>query len=63
VGNSVARNRIKRAVREWFRQNRSDLEEAMDMVVIARQRAARLSATEIAKVLNQLMFSRNVSKR
>ena len=35
VGNAVVRNRVKRAVREWFRRSRERLPENIDMVVIA----------------------------
>ena len=40
VGNAVRRNRIKRLVREWFRQ-RSDRLEGRDLVVIAKRDAPR----------------------
>jgi ribonuclease P protein component len=48
VGNAVVRNRVKRAIREWFRQHRSQLPPAIDMVVIARPPAAALSGQEIS---------------
>lgn len=48
VGNAVVRNRVKRRIREWFRQNRSELPTNRDLVVIARQGAGTLdsAATE-----------------
>ena len=42
VGNAVTRNRIKRAVRQWFRERRSTWPEDMDLLVIARRKAAAL---------------------
>lgn len=57
VGNSVVRNRIKRAVREWFRRNRESLKGQVDLVVIARQSAQGLSKPEIGKVLGEMLFS------
>ncbi|MCP3984304.1 MAG: ribonuclease P protein component [bacterium] len=53
VGNAVARNHIKRRVRDWFRRNRSALPEG-DLVVIARFGSAERSAEEIASELTEL---------
>lgn len=44
VGNAVARNRVKRRVREWFRRARPVLPHATDWVVIARAGAAQLDS-------------------
>ena len=44
VGNAVARNRVKRRVREWFRRARPALPPATDWVVIARPGAAQLDS-------------------
>ncbi len=44
VGNAVARNRVKRRVREWFRRERGHLTPGRDYVVIARPGAAELDA-------------------
>ena len=44
VGNAVARNRVKRGVREWFRHARPALPPATDWVVIARAGAAELES-------------------
>ncbi len=40
VGNAATRNRIKRLVREYFRQNRRTLEHPWDIHVIAKKEAA-----------------------
>ena len=55
VGNSVTRNRIKRRIREWFRQAREGLPDGSDIVVIARQAARDLSGSKIAAVLDRMI--------
>ena len=52
VGNSVERNRVKRALREGFRHLQDDPDvrgaaQTLDIVVIARNEATRASAGEI----------------
>ncbi len=53
VGNAVARNHVKRRVREWFRTHRSRLAPGTDVVVIGRRGAAELSGREIAERLDR----------
>lgn len=55
VGNAVVRNRFKRRTREWFRARRSDFEESVDLVVIARRSGARLSYAELDLRLSLLL--------
>jgi ribonuclease P protein component len=50
VGNSVLRNRIKRFVREFFRNNRSLFHEA-DYNIIARSGAARIGYDAVCQEL------------
>ena len=54
VGPAVARNRIKRGVREWFRRSRNDFEGDVDVVVIARRSATELSGPQLAARLASL---------
>ncbi len=54
VGNAVERNRIKRAVREWFRAARCGLRGSPDIVVIARREASGRSRQEIVTELDTL---------
>jgi ribonuclease P protein component len=55
VGNAVARNRVKRAIREWFRSTGTRQAESADIVVIARRGAAGRLASEICHELSSLM--------
>jgi ribonuclease P protein component len=55
VGGAVARNRVKRQVREWFRRQRARLGEGKDVVVIARRPAASLRGREAAQELSRLL--------
>jgi ribonuclease P protein component len=54
VGNAVARNRVKRRVREWFRKARPALPPESDWVVIARAGAAQLDTRAVADELSGL---------
>jgi ribonuclease P protein component len=55
VGGAVARNRVKRRVREWFRQERGRLAPGTDWVVIARRGAAELDARTTWSELEELV--------
>lgn len=58
VGNAVTRNRVKRAVREWFRSCRDGLgggNDGLDVVVIARRAARELDSRGIAERLSSLL--------
>ena len=57
VGNAVARNRVKRMVRSWFRSAREGLGESADWVVIARRQAASMGGSEVSDRLDQLVGS------
>jgi ribonuclease P protein component len=54
VGNAVVRNRLKRAIREWFRTSRGALREGIDVVVAARRGAGELRCLEVAAALDEI---------
>jgi ribonuclease P protein component len=54
VGRAVIRNRVKRRVREWFREARSDMRPGIDLVVIGRRAAAGRAAHELEGSLREL---------
>lgn len=49
VGSAVVRNRVRRYIREVFRQNRHHWDQATDMVVIARASAAKADLSGIER--------------
>ncbi len=53
VGNSCARNRVKRRLREFFRHNRQKLPSGIDVVIIAAQGSSNLETREIFEELNR----------
>ena len=54
VGHAAARNRIKRIVREYFRQNRQRLEEFWDINLIVKRQANTVSNKTIFLSLDNL---------
>jgi ribonuclease P protein component len=57
VGNAVARNHVKRRIREWFRAERHALPENVDVVVIAKPGAAELDAAGVRASLRRALDS------
>ena len=57
VGNSVARSKAKRRLREWFRRNRHRLKAPEDVILVARYRILTASQTELEADLESV-FSR-----
>jgi ribonuclease P protein component len=55
VGNAVVRNRVKRLVREVFRRARTALRPPVDVVVIAKTGADRLTYAQAAKELERAL--------
>ena len=53
VGGAVERNRVKRAIREWFRHDKNRL-GVVDVVVIARRPAVGLDSVQMVAELSRL---------
>jgi ribonuclease P protein component len=62
VGNAVLRNRVKRWVRESCRRMQDDVQQGLDLVVVARPSAATAgyepTAQELANLARRLRVSR-----
>jgi ribonuclease P protein component len=56
VGNAVVRNRLKRQVREYFRQKKDNL-MGLEIVVIGRHVAKGASSKEVGSSLGQCFHS------
>ncbi len=54
VGGAVRRNRVKRVCREFFRQHRERLVAPMDINLIAKPAAARMTTSEAFNCLIQI---------
>jgi ribonuclease P protein component len=61
VGGAVARNRIKRLVREFFRCHRELLPASCDLNIIAKKEASGLTAGETFANLERLF--KNIANR
>ncbi len=54
VGNAVARNRVRRRLRELFRTRREKLPKGLDVVFIARQSAAAADFRRLERAFESL---------
>ncbi len=55
VGGAVARNRVKRLVREWFRQAQATLPPTLELIVIARGGSPRLALGGVSRELDRAL--------
>lgn len=63
VGNAVVRNRLKRQIREWFRNTPRKAKAGKDIVIIARRAAAGISSEELQSTLSNLLNERDLGRR
>jgi ribonuclease P protein component len=54
VGKAAQRNRVKRHIREYFRLNRQHFNQNWDINIIAKKKAADLSAEKVLPFLQDL---------
>jgi ribonuclease P protein component len=63
VGNAVVRNRIKRLLREFFRQRRHTLFSSSDIVIVAKKDAGNLSWSQVCQELETILTDRGVNRK
>ncbi|MBF0623050.1 MAG: ribonuclease P protein component [Magnetococcales bacterium] len=60
VGSAVIRNRVKRAIREFFRTHRHRFKQDGDCVIIARPRAGQVTSAQLRSQLDRVL-AKNMS--
>ena len=59
VGNAVARNRVKRVIREIFRQIKHRMEPALDIVIISGKDMVKLPYRVIEKEISNVLLTKS----
>jgi len=54
VGNAVVRNRIRRRLRELYRQRRASLPDGVDVVIVARASAPDADFQKLSRAFDQV---------
>lgn len=54
LGSAVARNRIKRRLREYVRRHRDQMAEGIDLVVVVHRDLSRISADSFRTIVEEL---------
>lgn len=62
IGNAVMRNKIKRYLRETFRELKKEIKPNVDIIIIARQPTKNMGLTEFKKSLSHLLYKQRLFK-
>ena len=60
VGGAVARNRVRRRVREYFRLHRSAFARPVDLVVVAYKGAAEMSGQAVWREMSRMLTRKGI---
>lgn len=60
IGNAVARNRVKRYLREVYRRHRDQLVDDVHLILVARPVSARMSYRECRDAIRRLLHEGDV---